>query len=79
MGVLVVFVLIGAAAIASYTMSSQPEGEGRGIIQRVTRFIPLQSIKIVIVALQIVTQVRAVSSEQRLPGIMSRGRVLPTC
>ena len=57
---LAVFFLICAAAIASYTMSSPLESSGRGTIERLTRFIPLQSIKIVVVALQIVTQVRFV-------------------
>lgn len=56
--VLVVSVVVGAAAMASYTMSSGLESGGRRTLERVMRFIPLQSIKIVIVALQIVTQVR---------------------
>ena len=55
--VLVVFVLIGVAAMASYTTSSELENGDRGILERLARFIPLQSLKIVIVALQIVTQV----------------------
>lgn len=58
--VVTVIVLIAAAATASYTMSGQLEDGGHGTIERVTRFIPLHSIKIVIVALQIVTQVRVV-------------------
>ena len=66
MVVLIVFILTGAAAIASYTMSGQLEGGGCGTIARVTRFIPLQAVKIIIVALQIVTQVRAVSIRCRL-------------
>lgn len=75
MVVLVVFVLIGAAAIASYTMSRQLESGDCGTIKRLTLFVPLQSVKIVIVALQIVTQVRVgvnkrrLSNKQRLPGI----------
>ena len=58
--VLAVFFLFGAAAVASYTMSIPLEGGCRGTIERLTRFIPLQSVKIVVVALQIVTQVRFV-------------------
>lgn len=61
--VVVVFaltVLLAAAVIATHTTSDQLEGGGRGRIERLTRYIPLQSIKIVIVAWQIVTQVRAV-------------------
>ena len=55
--VLTVFFVIGAAAVASYTMSIPLERSGRGAMERMARFIPLQSLKIVIVALQIVTQV----------------------
>ena len=65
-GFLVVIVLVAAAAIASYTMSGQPEGDCRCGIERLTRFIPLQSTKITIVTLQIVTQVSAVSLRCRL-------------
>ncbi|CAN0083900.1 unnamed protein product, partial [Laminaria digitata] len=60
--VLIVFVLIGAAGVASYTMSSKLEGDGRGPIERLTRFVPLHSIKIVIAALQIVTQFTAIAN-----------------
>lgn len=55
--------LLGAAAVASYTMSSIGVSGGRGAIERLTRFIPLPSIKIAIVALQIVTQVSPVVRE----------------
>lgn len=57
MAVLAVLVLIGVAAVASYTISSQLESDKGGKLQRLTRFIPLQTIKTVIIALQIVTQV----------------------
>lgn len=63
--VLAVCVLIGAAGIASYTMSMELQGGVRGTIAWLMQMIPLQSIKIVIVALQIVTQVRPVSTRFR--------------
>lgn len=58
--VVAAIVLVGAAVVGSFTMSRQRERGGRGSIERMARFIPLQTIKIVIVALQIVTQVRYV-------------------
>lgn len=58
--VLVLTILLAAAVIATHTISGQLEGGGRGRIERLTRYIPLQSVKIVIVAWQIVTQVRGV-------------------
>eukprot|EP00904_Undaria_pinnatifida_P003224 jgi/Undpi1/12902/HiC_scaffold_7.g02568.m1 len=60
--VFVAVLLLGAAAVASYTMSSIGVSGGRGAIERLTRFIPLPSIKIAIVALQIVTQFTAIAN-----------------
>lgn len=62
---MVVAVLLGLAAIlatvavVSYVMSGERGGDGRGLVERVARYIPLQSVKIVIVSWQILTQVRA--------------------
>lgn len=45
-------------AVVSYATSGEAGMDtGHGVIERVARFIPLQSIKIVIVAWQILTQV----------------------
>lgn len=47
-----------AVAVVSYVMSGEHGSRGKGLAGRVARFIPLQSVKIVIVAWQILTQVR---------------------
>ena len=63
---LAVIVVIGAAGVASYTMSGQLGRRGQGTIERLTRFIPLPSLKIVIVVFQIVTQVILAHKSSRL-------------
>lgn len=56
--VLAVVVLLVAAAAVSYLMSGEAGvSRERGVIERLTQYIPLQSVKIVIVAWQILTQV----------------------
>lgn len=45
-------------AVVSYVTSGERNGKGRGIVERVGRYIPLQSVKIIVVAWQIMTQVR---------------------
>ena len=56
--VLVVAVVIAAVSMISYVMSGEAGlGAGQGVIDCLTRYIPLQSVKIVIVAWQILTQV----------------------
>ena len=56
--VLAVVVLAVAAAVVSYLMSGEAGvSRERGAIECVTQYIPLQSVKIVIVAWQILTQV----------------------
>lgn len=56
--VLAVGVLIAAAAMISYVTSGEDGmGAGCGCTERVTRYIPLQSVKIVIATWQILTQV----------------------
>ena len=57
--VVIIFVAIG---VASYVVSADGEGKRRGLVERVARFIPLQSLKIIIVSWQILTQVRALCS-----------------
>ena len=57
----------------SYLVSSRKEGTGRGVIDRITQRIPKQSVKIIIVVWQILTQVR-VSDEHKLVGLGFRWR-----
>ena len=54
---MVVVFLLASVAFLSYMLSGEMEGVNQGIAARVTRFIPLQSVKIVIVVWQILTQV----------------------
>lgn len=57
---LAVVALVVAVAVVVYVMSGKA-GAGRGgMVDRVGRYIPLQSVKIVIVAWQILTQVSVV-------------------
>ena len=51
-------------AMVSYLVSADVGGAGRGIVDRVTRRIPMQSVKIVVVAWQILTQVRGASGRR---------------
>lgn len=55
---LAVAALIAAIAVVSYATSGEGNGKGGGLVERVARYIPLQSVKIVLVAWQILTQVR---------------------
>lgn len=63
--VLVVLALVVAAGVIVYVMSDKVRGGKRGMIERVGRYIPLQSVKIVIVAWQILTQVSTVGADER--------------
>eukprot|EP00752_Nemacystus_decipiens_P002289 g2167.t1 len=58
--VLVVIVFV-AVAVASYVMSGERPGKRRRIVERLARLIPLQSVKIVIVSWQILTQFTSVA------------------
>ena len=55
--ILAVAVLVVAVAVVLYVMSGQVEAGRQGMVERLGRFIPLHSVKIVIVAWQILTQV----------------------
>ena len=57
-GVVAVVALFVVIAVVSYATTGEGNGKGRGLVERVARYIPLQSVKIVIVAWQILTQVR---------------------
>lgn len=49
--------MVAFTAFLSYMMSVEMQGAGRGIVARTTRYIPLLSLKVVIVGWQILTQV----------------------
>ena len=59
----VVAALIVAVAVVSYATSGEGNGKGQGLVERVARYIPLQSVKIVIVVWQILTQVHLARHE----------------
>lgn len=44
-------------AVLFYLLSGEEGGTGRGLVDRITRFLPLYPIKIIIVSWQILTQV----------------------
>ena len=52
--------LVVAAAVFSYLVSGKDGGSGRGVVERLGRYIPLQSVKIIVVAWQILTQVSSI-------------------
>ena len=52
--------LVVAVAVVVYVMSGKAGAGRRGVIERLGRYVPFQSVKIVIVAWQILTQVRVV-------------------
>lgn len=64
--VLAVVALVVAVAVVVYVMSDKVRVGKRGMVERVGRYIPLQSVKIVIVAWQILTQVSAVRVDERV-------------
>lgn len=51
--------VVALAVFVSYMVSGEWEGASRGIAARIAPYIPLQSLKIILVAWQILTQVRA--------------------
>lgn len=56
--VLVMMACVVGFAVVSYLISAEGLSGGRGIIGRVTQWIPMQSVKTVIIVWQILTQVR---------------------
>lgn len=50
--------LLVAVAVVSYVVSDKVGEGSRGTVERLGRYIPLQSVKIVVVSWQILTQVR---------------------
>ncbi|CAM9458195.1 unnamed protein product [Ectocarpus sp. 8 AP-2014] len=57
-----VFVLGGVIVLCMYLVSGGLDGAGKGIIHRLTQRLPLQSIKIVVVVWQILTQFTSVAN-----------------
>lgn len=53
-----VFVLGAAIALSMHLVSGEMEGARRGVVYRLIKRLPFQSIKIVVVVWQILTQVR---------------------
>lgn len=56
--VLGVAILAGFVGFLTYMLSGQEQDTDQGIVARLARYIPLHSLKIVIVVWQILTQVR---------------------
>ncbi|CAM9150882.1 unnamed protein product, partial [Ectocarpus sp. 6 AP-2014] len=63
--------LLFTVALVSYAVSGESEGRARGVVERAGRFVPLQSVKIVIVAWQILTQFTSVANI-RFPHVYQR-------
>lgn len=57
--VLGVVALFTVVAVVSYVVSGGGVGGGNIVIGRLTQYVPLQSVKIIVVTWQILTQVRA--------------------
>ncbi|CAN0440774.1 unnamed protein product, partial [Ascophyllum nodosum] len=57
-----VLIIAFGLTIFSYLVSAEVGGAGRGIVDRVTRWVPMQSIKIIVVAWQILTQFVSVAN-----------------
>lgn len=49
--------IFAAVVVVSFVKTGERNGSRRGIVERVARYIPHQSVKIVVVAWQIVTKV----------------------
>eukprot|EP00903_Cladosiphon_okamuranus_P017270 g15914.t1 len=60
--VVLAVVLLAAVAVASYVISAEGAGKRRGLVERVARYIPLQSLKIIIVSWQLLTQFTSVAN-----------------
>ena len=62
-GIVVISIIILACvvvgiALALHLLSGSMESTERGLVDRIIRIVPVQAVKIIIVAWQIVTQVR---------------------
>ena len=70
--VIIVLIIACGLAIFSHLVSAEVGGGGRGIVDRVTRWVPMQSIKIIVVAWQILTQVREGTADDDGLAVRSR-------
>lgn len=61
--------LLAMVFLVSYLVSGKLEGTRRGVVNRIRHYIPFQSIKIVIVSWQILTQVRGGWNVKILKGL----------
>lgn len=77
--VLAAIALVAVVFLVSYIVSGKLEGARRGFVNRIRQYVPFQSIKIVIVSWQILTQVRGDWSKVLCQASYSRqvGSVLP--
>ena len=64
--VLGVVALLALAAVVSHVTSGEAGRGGKNLVGRLTQYIPLQSLKIVVVAWQILTQVSPMASDGTL-------------
>ena len=56
---LAVVIMLGTVAVAWYLVLGEAQHAERGLVQCLTRYVPLQSLKVIIVVWQILTQVRS--------------------
>ena len=64
--ILVVLATAIGLATVSYLVSAEVVGRGRGIVEAIVRRVPTQSVKVVIVVWQILTQVREAATPDNL-------------
>ena len=64
--ILVVLATVIGLATVSYLVSAEGVGSGRGIMKVIMSRVPTQSVKIVIVVWQILTQVRVATAHDNL-------------
>lgn len=64
MGLVGLLALISAGVLVQFLVSGKKGMASHGIARGITRYIPLQSVKIVLVVWQILTQVRSVDKRK---------------
>lgn len=71
--------LLFTVGVVSYVALGESESRARGVVERAGRFVPLQSVKIVIVAWQILTQVRRLGRASTALDSLCGTPCLPLC
>ena len=66
--------LLVVAAVVSHVTSGKTGRGEKGLVERLTQYVPLQSVKIVVVAWQILTQVGPTAGERSLGDDLGRVR-----